>query len=66
MWANFDYFLDAVLPVAEESGVVLALHPDDPPVESVRDGLHVVRALGARAAVGWHLWRCVVQHPVTG
>jgi mannonate dehydratase len=35
MWANFDYFLDAVLPVAEESGVVLALHPDDPPVESL-------------------------------
>lgn len=27
------YFLDAVLGVAEEAGVVLALHPDDPPVE---------------------------------
>jgi mannonate dehydratase len=32
MWANHRYFLDAVLPVAEEAGVRLALHPDDPPV----------------------------------
>jgi mannonate dehydratase len=30
---NHQYFLDAVLPVAEEAGVRLALHPDDPPVE---------------------------------
>jgi mannonate dehydratase len=32
MWANYTYFLRAVLPVAEEAGVRLALHPDDPPV----------------------------------
>lgn len=32
MWANYRYFLDAVLPVAEEEGIRLALHPDDPPV----------------------------------
>lgn len=32
MWDNYTYFLNAVLPVAEESGVRLALHPDDPPV----------------------------------
>ncbi len=32
LWANHQYFLDAVLPVAEASGVRLALHPDDPPV----------------------------------
>ena len=35
MWANYAYFMRAVLPVAEESGVKLALHPDDPPVESL-------------------------------
>jgi mannonate dehydratase len=32
IWANFKYFLDAVLPVAEASNVRLALHPDDPPL----------------------------------
>jgi len=31
MWSNVSYFLKAVVPVAEESGVRLALHPNDPP-----------------------------------
>jgi mannonate dehydratase len=33
LWANYEHFIRAVLPVAEEAGVRLALHPDDPPVE---------------------------------
>lgn len=32
MWDNLAYFLQAVVPVAEQAGVRLALHPDDPPV----------------------------------
>lgn len=36
LWASFAYFLEAVLPVAEEAGVRLALHPDDPPMPVVR------------------------------
>lgn len=32
MWNNYFYFMKAVLPVAEEAGVKLALHPDDPPI----------------------------------
>jgi len=35
LWENYERFLDAVLPVAEEVGVTLCLHPDDPPVESL-------------------------------
>ncbi len=30
-WANLSYFLEWVLPVAEENGVRLAFHPGDPP-----------------------------------
>lgn len=35
LWDNFEYFLERVVPVAEEAGVKLALHPDDPPLPSV-------------------------------
>jgi D-mannonate dehydratase len=35
MWANYEYYMSRILPVAEEAGVKLALHPDDPPVESL-------------------------------
>jgi mannonate dehydratase len=31
MWANITYFLKAVIPIARESHVRLALHPNDPP-----------------------------------
>jgi mannonate dehydratase len=31
-WDRFAYFLQAVVPVAEEAGVNLACHPHDPPV----------------------------------
>ena len=36
LWDNLKRFLDAILPVAEDCGVALALHPDDPPLTSIR------------------------------
>lgn len=31
LWDNLGYFLERVIPVAESSGVVMGIHPDDPP-----------------------------------
>ncbi len=39
LWDNLGYFLRAVLPEAEEAGVRLAFHPDDPPVPDVILGI---------------------------
>jgi len=36
MWNNVTYFLKAVIPVAQESGVRMALHPNDPPAPMSR------------------------------
>jgi len=36
MWDNWKYFIQKVIPVAEESNVRLAVHPDDPPVPSLK------------------------------
>jgi len=36
LWDNLQYFLDRVVPVAEEAGVKLAMHPDDPPLSPIR------------------------------
>jgi mannonate dehydratase len=32
IWSYYTYFMKAVLPVAEEANVRMALHPDDPPL----------------------------------
>jgi mannonate dehydratase len=36
LWNNLDYFLKAVVPEAEKYGIKLAMHPDDPQVDSIR------------------------------
>ena len=52
LWENLGYFLEAVVPVAEESGVLMAMHPDDPPwsvfglPRVVTDGPALERLLG--------------------
>jgi mannonate dehydratase len=36
LWQRLEWFLRHILPVAEEAGVDLALHPDDPPMPILR------------------------------
>ena len=45
MWSNITYFLKAVVPVAEESGVRLALHPNDPPAPLSRGSGQIMGSL---------------------
>jgi mannonate dehydratase len=35
LWDNLEAFLDELLPLAEDAGVVLAMHPDDPPLPTL-------------------------------
>ena len=32
MWDNYEHFVKKILPVCEDAGVRMAVHPDDPPV----------------------------------
>ena len=36
LWESLEYFLKAIVPVAEEANVKLAMHPDDPPISPIR------------------------------
>ena len=36
LWDNLLYLQKAIVPAAEEAGIKLALHPDDPPVSSIQ------------------------------
>jgi mannonate dehydratase len=45
MWSNITYFLKAVIPVAEEAGVRLALHPNDPPAPLSRGSQQIMGSL---------------------
>jgi mannonate dehydratase len=36
LWKNLEYFLKAVVPEAEKTGMKLAMHPDDPQVDSIK------------------------------
>ena len=47
LWINLKYFLERVIPVAEEAGVKLAMHPDDPPISPARGTPRIMTSLDA-------------------
>ncbi len=44
LWDALQYFLDAVIPIAEEVGVKLGMHPDDPPRAIYRNIPRIMRS----------------------
>lgn len=53
IWDRYQRFLDEMLPVAEKAGVILAAHPDDPPVERLRMSAKLINSHDAyRRAFG--------------
>ncbi len=61
MWSNITYFLKAVVPVAEESGVRLALHPNDPPTPLSRGSQQIMGTVE-----GWKHLIDIVPSPCNG
>jgi mannonate dehydratase len=61
MWDNMNYFIKAVMPVAEKFNVKMALHPDDPPLSPLRGiGRIVTNAKNYRRIMD------IVPSPVNG
>jgi mannonate dehydratase len=61
MWSNITYFLKAVVPVAEEAGVRLALHPNDPPAPLSRGSGQIMGTVA-----GWKRLIEIVPSPSNG
>jgi mannonate dehydratase len=45
LWDNLKYFLDRVVPIAEDAKVKLAMHPDDPPLSPIRGIGRIMRSI---------------------
>jgi mannonate dehydratase len=47
LWENLQYFLERIVPAAEQAKVKLALHPDDPPISPIRGVSRILRSADA-------------------
>jgi mannonate dehydratase len=61
MWSNISYFLKAVIPAAEQAGVRMALHPNDPPAPVSRQSQQIMGTVD-----GWKKLIEIVKSPSNG
>jgi mannonate dehydratase len=47
LWETLAWFLERAIPVAEEVGVTLAMHPDDPPLPALRGIARIMSSVEA-------------------
>lgn len=47
LWENLKYFLERIVPVAEEAKVKIALHPCDPPISPIRGVSRIITSAAA-------------------
>lgn len=66
LFENYEYFMKAVIPVAEKWGVKLALHPDDPPVLNFKNIQRLItckedylRAMNIANSPNWGVNLCI-------
>jgi mannonate dehydratase len=61
LWANYEYFVRAIVPTAEEAGIRIGFHPDDPPAAELHGVARILTSVDAleRAAT-------VVDSPALG
>jgi mannonate dehydratase len=61
VWDNITYFLKAIIPVAEQAGVRLALHPNDPPAAISHGSPQIMGSFD-----GWKRLLDIVKSPANG
>lgn len=61
VWDNITYFVKAIIPVAEQAGVRIALHPNDPPA-AISHGSPQIMA----SYEGWKRYLDIVRSPANG
>lgn len=47
LWGNLTWFLEELIPLAEDAGIKLALHPDDPPMPELRGQSRIITSVEA-------------------
>ena len=61
LWRNAEYLLKAIIPVAEECGIRMAIHPNDPPALASRGSSQLLPTFA-----DWKRYLSIVDSPCNG